>query len=791
MKLVKSLLLPYLKRFWLMLLSIVLVGAFGCGILIGLRNSYHAVDNAIQTLLDECGYPDLYVQTIDGIDRSYLNLLPDDFNGYMGIKKAEYRSTYTTTFDFGNDSYSGRLIGYDENSILKHHVVDGEIKEEGKGVRMEYYFAKHNGFKVGDTIKAKMPDNTISEFKIDATIVSPEASIVKADPYSISSSRDFAYIYVPQSEITSHLNKKTFNEMLFVFEEGQRKSLDKTIELLKSYLKEKQGIEIKEDDVKQLKANIAYATTYDDSEVTTFYKETRSALNLITISAPLVFFVVVLIVTALFLFQIVKQCRKDIGIMRALGEKTSSIALVFLSIGFVVGLLAWLIGVGIGSIFTLIANQAYGSAIKLFPLAFALKPVAIFASLGIVVFVTVLTAFFASINISKVRPVEAMKALPPTKNTTPLLTRTLFKKAPITLKVTISQTLRNFSRYILSGICLLASGMLIFVALSIGESKNTMMNQTFETRLNYDVQVYFDNLPSEEDINNTFLSSDTNITSKTLIKYVPSEIINTSNNKKTIGLINGLKDNQELINVVDDYQHTIDVPKDGIILSTYHAGLLDAKVGDIITANEVELKVTAISNEYLYQVSYTSFDNYNPEHARGSLLAKVKSEKEFFDKYKDAEHVTYISYTSVIYGEFNDRLAAFEISSRLLTAMAIIVGFMIVFNMMQTNLKEQKRTFATMRTLGYQRISISLANLFTSIVQFIVAMVFALPIGIILSKRLLENISVPDQIYPFPHHYIMYVLTTVIVLGFLLVSHFLTMNKMKKWNLPESVKERE
>ena len=791
MKLVKSLLLPYLKRFWLMLLSVVLVGAFGCGILIGLRNSYHAVSDSIDSLLSECGYPDLYVQTIDGVERSYLSLLPNDFDTYMGIKKAEYRSTYTTTFDFGNNSYSGRLIGYDENSILKHHVINGEIKEEGKGIRMEYYFAKHNGFKVGDTIKAKMPDGTVSEFKIDATIISPEASIVKADPYSISSSRDFAYIYVPQSEITSHLSKKTFNEMLFIFEEGKRKTLDETVDLLKSYLKEKQGIEIKEDDVKQLKANIAFATTYDDSEITTFYKEANQALNLITLSAPMVFFVVVLIVTALFLFQIVKQCRKDIGIMRALGEKTSSISLVFLSIGFVVGLLAWIIGVGIGSIFTLLANEAYGSAIKLAPLAFNLQPVAIFSSLGIVTFVTVLTAFFASLNISSIRPVEAMKALPPTKNTTPFLTRTLFKKAPITLKVTISQTLRNFSRYILSGICLLASGMLIFIALSIGESKNTMMNQTFETRLNYDVQVYFDNLPSEEDINNTFLSSDSNITSKTLIKYLPSEMVNTSNNKKATGLINGLKDNQELIKVVDDYQHTIEVPKEGIILSTYHASLLDAKVGDVITANDVSLKVSAISNEYLYQVSYTNFDSYNPEYTRGSLLVKVKSEKEFFDKYKDAAHVTYISYTSVIRGEFNDRLAAFEISSRLLTAMAIVVGFMIVFNMMQTNLKEQKRTFATMRTLGYQRISISLANLFTSIVQFIIAMVFALPIGIILSKRLLENISVPDQIYPFPHHYIMYVLTTVIVLAFLLVSHFLTMNKMKKWNLPESVKERE
>ena len=116
---------------------------------------------------------------------------------------------------------------------------------------------------------------------------------------------------------------------------------------------------------------------------------------------------------------------------------------------------------------------------------------------------------------------------------------------------------------------------------------------------------------------------------------------------------------------------------------------------------------------------------------------------------------------------------------------------MIVFNMMQTNLKEQKRTFATMRTLGYQRRSISLANLFTSIIQFIVAMVFAIPLGILQAKYLLRSISIPDQIYPFPKTWIMYVFSTIIVLVFLLISHFLVMGRMKKWNLPESVKERE
>lgn len=789
MKLAKTFLFPYLKRFWPMLLSVLLVGAFGCGILIGLRDAFHSLNENVNSLITECGYPDLYVQTIDGIDESYLAYLPEDFDAYMGIENSEYRTTFTTTFSLRGSSYSCRLIGYTEDSLLTHHPVEGELSKEG--VRIDYYFAHANGISVGDTLQAKMPDGTLEDFKVGATVVSPETSLVKADPYAISSSKDFAYVYVPKRAISSHRDTPVFNEMLFRFKEGQKKDLDQTITMLKSYVQEKAGIEITEEQVRQLKNNVAFATVYDDSEVITFYNDALRAINLITLGAPAVFFLVVMVVTALFLFQIVKQCRKDIGIMRALGEKNSSISLVFLSLGFVVGFLSWAVGVGLGSVFTLIANEAYGTALKLFPQPFVLHPSAIFISLGIITFVTLTTALLASLSISKIKPVEAMKALPPSNNNTPYLTRTLFKNASIPLKVTISQTLRNLRRYALSGVCLLASGMLIFSALSIAESKNEMMTQLFSTRINYDAQVYFDNLPTQENIDLAFPSGDVNIVSKTLIKYLPSEMVNTRNNKKTNALINGIKADQNLVRVVDDYQHVIPIPEHGIVLSSYHAYLLDAVVGDTINANDFPLTVTAISNEFLYPVSYTSFDEYEPEHARGSLLVKVRNLDEFFKKYKDVEHVTYIAYTDVVHAEFEDHLKAFEISSRILTAMAIVIGFMIVFNMMMTNLKEQKRTFATMRTLGFQRSSISRANLVTSLFQFLVAMALAIPAGMGITSVLLKSISIPDQTYPFPHSWTMYVYSTAIVLAFLLLSHFLVMRTMKKWNLPESVKERE
>ena len=790
MRLAKTFIIPYLKRFWLMLLSVIFVGAFGCGILIGLRNAYHSLDKNVNTLLKECDYPDLYAQTIQNVDATYLTYLPDDFNEKMGINKAEYRATYTTTFSKGKNSFSGRLISYDENTFLKQHAVEGKITKNS--VQLEYYFAQANNLKVGDTIQVKLPDESVAKLKINATIVSPEASVVKADPYSISSSRDFAYIYVPKTVIHEHSSLKYFNEILIDFKKGKEKDLDQTITALKEYLHEKGVPEITDEQVKLLKSNIAFATTKNDSEAMKFYDDALRGINIITISAPAVFFLVVLVVTSLFVFQIVKQCRKDIGNLRALGEKKSSISLIFISLSLIIGILSWAIGIGVGSLFTYIANIAYGSALKLFPQPFVLYPVPILISLGLIVFVTVVTSFLASLNIARYKPVEAMKALPPTNNNTPFLTRTVFKKAPIPLKVTISQTLRNINRYILSGICLLASGMLVFIALSLNESKNTMMTQTFETRLNYDVQVYFDNLPDDEFIKLKFPENDKNIESKTLIKYLPSEMVNTRNKKKETGLINGVKKDQDLIRIVDDYQTTIPVPKEGkIVLSTYHAHQLDARVGDVIECNEVPLKVSAISNEKLYQVSYTNFEGYTPTYSRGSLLLKVQDPNEFFKKYKDVEHVKYIAYTDVIAGEFDDRMAAFSISSLILTIMAVIVGYMIVFNMMQTNLKEQKRSFATMRTLGYQRKSISLSNLFTSILQFIVSIACAIPIGTVLSKTLLKSISVPDQIYPFPKTWTIYVFTTLIVLAFLLVSHFLTMRSMKKWNLPESVKERE
>ena len=768
-----------------MLLSVVFVGAFGCSILIGLRDSYITLCNEIANLLNETGYPDLYIETISKEPESWLSYLPDNFEGYIDAKKVEFRASYNSTFVYNNTSYSCKVISYDDNGLLKHHLINGEFTETG--LRMEYYFAEANKINVGNKITLNMNDGSDVEFDVSSTFVSAESSVVKADPYSISSSRDFAYIYLPKAVFDTYVTDAYFNEILIDFKDGKEMTGPQFFDRL-VFIAKLAGIELTEEQVKELKKNIAYITTYEESEVIKTYRDSLKGIDKISSMVPLVFYLVVLLVTSLFIFQIVRQCRKDIGILRALGERKRDITFIFVSLGLVIAFISWIFGVGIGVGINGIANYAYGTALKLYPLTINVNIPVTLISLAAMVFVCVSTSLFASLTISKIKPVEAMKALPPVNNKTPYLVRTLFKNTHITMKISISQALRNLRRYILSGLCLLASATMIFVALSLELSKKTMIDQYFKTRMNYDVQVYFDNLPSQEDIQSYF-DGDSNIVDKTLIKYLPSEV--TFNKKDETLLINGIEPNQDLIRVVSDYDDVISVPSSGIILCYYHAYLLNAKVGDVITVNEQPVEVKAISKQFLYQVSYMSFDSASSDYEKGSLLVKTKDPQAFFEKYKNYDHVSYIAFTEIIKQEYTDRLMAFSYSSYVLNAISIVLGFMIVFNMMQTNLKEQKRTYSTIRTLGYQRSAISMSNLVISLIQYLIAMIFAIPVGIVLSKTLLRGISIPSQLFPFPHSALMYVLSVVFVLVFLLVSHFIAMSSMKKWNLPEAVKERE
>ncbi len=210
-----------------MLLSVVFVGAFGSGILIGLRDSYLSLETNIWNLVDECGYPDFYLQTVPEIATSDIPSIPDSYlREKLDINKIEYRASYNTTFEFKGKSYSCRVISYDHQGLLKHHLIDGKFSYSG--LRMEYYFSNANHVGVNDNITIRMHNGNDVTLKVESTFVSAETSVVKADPYSVSSSRDFAYLYLPKHVFDAHVkdNKPFVNEILVDYVDGKEKTTD-------------------------------------------------------------------------------------------------------------------------------------------------------------------------------------------------------------------------------------------------------------------------------------------------------------------------------------------------------------------------------------------------------------------------------------------------------------------------------------------------------------------------------------------------------------------------------------
>ena len=303
MRLAKKLVIPYLKRFWIMLISIILVGAFGCGILIGLRDAYITLDREVDNFLTNYHYPDVTVGLTSDFDLAIKDLITQENYDEYHIESIIYRKTINTSFkDDEGKVFNGRVFSYEEDEFLKFYQYE-DAKLDG-GLKLEYNFAKTNKFKVGDTMVINMPNGEKATYLVSAIVCSPETSFVSQDAYSLSSARDFAYIYLPREEVNKYTSSPFFNEILVKFEEGHEMTVD---EIVSDF----------SDAGFNVKPFVAYAFDYDSSNVIKQYNTSLKAVNFISLGAPALFFVIVLIVTALFLSQIIRQCRKDIGVMRA------------------------------------------------------------------------------------------------------------------------------------------------------------------------------------------------------------------------------------------------------------------------------------------------------------------------------------------------------------------------------------------------------------------------------------------------------------------------------------------
>ena len=140
---------------------------------------------------------------------------------------------------------------------------------------------------------------------------------------------------------------------------------------------------------------------------------------------------------------------------------------------------------------------------------------------------------------------------------------------------------------------------------------------------------------------------------------------------------------------------------------------------------------------------------------------------------------------------FSSRFKTLEMVCIVFIVFSIGLGALIVSLMMQKSLIEQKRDLCIMRSVGFSMYQISWIWSFVSALQFVLAMAVSIPLSFLATKVFLSITSTKMAMvlsYANAWHVLM---TSALVIFFMLFAHFFCMSIVKRWNIADNTKSRE
>ena len=566
------------------------------------------------------------------------------------------------------------------------------------------------------------------------------------------------------------------NQFLIYFKDGAESKAE--LEKLKSVLADEK-IEVKS------------SFTYEESAVKKRIDVNLEPIETMSIFMPMVFFLIILIVVFLFMSLIIKQSRREIGILRALGFSKTSIKILYCEVNLIVSVFSIILGSVIGYCLTKYVGEYYKN---FFPLPeFTYR-----ANIGMYLLSAVLTIVVGQIStlisagtISKIMPSEAMSRPAPETAEIPKILQKLTAKSSPVAKFSVATMLRNKMRFAFSVICISASVMMIFSALAFITSKNYLLHQLYDERIHYDCQIFFKENPTDDFMQK--MSELPFVRDVQKMPYYQADF--TFKGKTKSAFINSLDINSELVGIYDRNNRKISVPEQGIILEKHLAEELGADVGDTVNIDGVPVKIEKISDQSISRFQYMSYKSAEKlgDMTLGSVICNIseKDEQKLLGFLTEDDNYLYSVFTRLSY-KANERIfKTYDLAAWIIIGFAIVIGLVIVINTAQTNLLEKKRELCVLRTLGFQHREISVKWFVQSFLQFVFSCIIGLPSGAYIAKIALQKLSTEGREYVFANSFNEYIFTILLVFAYVGLSHIIAMHSMKKWDIVESVKDKE
>ncbi|MBR4539174.1 MAG: FtsX-like permease family protein [Clostridia bacterium] len=507
---------------------------------------------------------------------------------------------------------------------------------------------------------------------------------------------------------------------------------------------------------------------------------------------PMIFFAIAMIVVYLFMSLMIRQCRREIGILRALGFTRFRVVSLFCGAGLLVSLGAVAFGLAVSLAVRGYFVHYFFDILLPLPvhvLVFSWPKFLLSAVLTLAAVET--STVVSALSISGIQPSEAMTRLKPSTVKIPRFVRWALRGASPFLKFSVISLLRNRLRFLFSVVCLAGSVMLIFTSRSLVSSTNEILDRTFTRSIHYDCQIFISE-KGADDLQRAVAALPYVSDVERMDYYTASFFLNGHSESAKVAVV---QENTRLLSVEDQKRNVLPITGDGVVLEKHLAERLGASIGDTVEVNGAPLRVSAVSEQCAARFQYMAAAQAQAlgNCTQRSLICRVPAEyeSEFMGFLVEQDGYLYAVFTHSVYSSCLYLLEGANLACWMLIGIAMIIGLVIVVNTSQTNLLEQKRELCVLRTLGFQHGELSLYWFAQSLLHFLYSCVLGFPAGIAMAKRAIQNMEMELYTYTFVNNPWDYAVTAGLVFAYIVFSHFLSMRSLRRWDIVECVKDKE
>ena len=568
--------------------------------------------------------------------------------------------------------------------------------------------------------------------------------------------------------------------------------------------KEKEKLEQRQKDLDELaepKYHVYNRQTMPGGQGYRMYSNLSTSIRSIGNIFPVVLYMVAAMVTFTTMTRFVDEERTNAGIFKALGYRNRDIVAKFVLYGFLAGTVGTLIGTLLGHYLlagvisdVITAGMVVGKSHEYFYWSYSL------IALALSWVSSVLPAYLVARRELHDEAAQLLLPKPPVKGSKILLERLSFiwSRLSFTHKVTARNIFRYKQRMLMTIFGVAGSVALLFAGLGIQSSVGGVVERQFEQIQQYQMIVAEKSSASEQektDLESALQAESIHAYQKIYSKSIEKDFKGKAGLQTITMMVTNREDFKPFITLEENGQEV--QVTDGAVVSQKLAQLAGVTVGDKLELDGKEIKVAAISENYVGHFVYLNRATYEQVYGTrpqdNTYLVKLKeptpsnTEKEAAT-FMEKDAVSGVVQNATAIHLFESVASSLNKTMAILVLVSVLLAIVILYNLTNINVAERIRELSTIKVLGFHNKEVTLYIYRETMVLSLVGIALGLVAGHYLHQFLIQMIS-PTTILFYPQvSWEVYALPIVAVTVILTLLGLFVNRHLRKVDMLEALK---